>query len=220
MDDENNYSTVYDISIILKYALANEIFKQIFITDSYTTSNGLILEKTIVNGVDYLLVTLGADNYSDYINDAINAYDYYSNNYEYKTVLVINQFLIDIPIKNGKEKSLSIYSKDHIDLYLPNEMDLNELEYEYEGVSEITKDIKVNDKLGVINITYHKEILATYDIYLTEKIEYKNSNILKVIIVFVFIVIIIKTRKNKIKKSKNVITKKNKKCYNYVKSSK
>lgn len=46
-DDENNYSTSSDLAKLLKYALKNEMFKTIFTTKSYKTSNGINLESTV-----------------------------------------------------------------------------------------------------------------------------------------------------------------------------
>lgn len=39
LDDENHYSTLNDVAIILKGALKNKKFKEIFTTDSYTFSD-------------------------------------------------------------------------------------------------------------------------------------------------------------------------------------
>ena len=41
LDEDTQFSTVYDIGIIMKYAYNNKIFKEIISTDSYTTSDGL-----------------------------------------------------------------------------------------------------------------------------------------------------------------------------------
>ena len=49
LDDKNNYSSVKDISTLLKYALNNNTFKKIFTTTSYITSNKrLKLESTLL----------------------------------------------------------------------------------------------------------------------------------------------------------------------------
>ena len=47
MDDENNYSSAKDVSILLSYALKNDTFKKIFTTKSYTTTNGIKLLRTL-----------------------------------------------------------------------------------------------------------------------------------------------------------------------------
>jgi len=49
LDIEGHYSTINDVLILLKYALENETFKQIFTEKSYTSSNGYFkMESTVV----------------------------------------------------------------------------------------------------------------------------------------------------------------------------
>ena len=45
-DDKNNYSTVEEVAILLKYALKNDTFKQIFITDLYEFKDKSITVKS------------------------------------------------------------------------------------------------------------------------------------------------------------------------------
>lgn len=47
-DDTNNYSTASDIAKMLKYALNNDTFKEVFTAKEYTTSNGIILKSTLM----------------------------------------------------------------------------------------------------------------------------------------------------------------------------
>ena len=47
LDTDNHYSTVRDISIILKYALQNETFKEIYTTNTYTTSDNSLTFKSV-----------------------------------------------------------------------------------------------------------------------------------------------------------------------------
>lgn len=47
LDYLDNHSTVKDVSVLLKYALNNDIFKEIFQTRFYTTTNGMIAMSTI-----------------------------------------------------------------------------------------------------------------------------------------------------------------------------
>jgi len=44
--DDDNYSTAYDMAIVLKEAIKSDLFKQLYNTDSYTTSNNIKLTKT------------------------------------------------------------------------------------------------------------------------------------------------------------------------------
>lgn len=243
VDEDDNYSTVYDLAILLKYALKNDDFKEIYDANEYTTTNGLILKKTLlkyaknnnldasiitgsktgytegagyclsstatINDIDYMLITIDADSYASYIKDAINIYDYYSSNYSYINILSKDKHLVDIPIKNGKKKNLSIYSNKEIKKYLKNDIDISKIEYQYVGIDIITKKVKLNDKLGTINIKYNGKILDTYDIYLQEKIEYKHT-FLYIIIISLIVIIILKHKykKKRRKKRRKVIKRK------------
>lgn len=54
LDDENHYSSVYDVAQILSYALENETFKEIFTTDIYLTSDANItLRATYYSTMSY-----------------------------------------------------------------------------------------------------------------------------------------------------------------------
>ncbi len=108
--DDNNYSTMHDMAKILEYALENETFKEIFTTSEYQNNNLLLkgplskLDSNIVGGAktgftyaamycfasfskqenfDYIVVTAYADSYKDVMNDHVNIYNYYFNNYVY-----------------------------------------------------------------------------------------------------------------------------------------
>lgn len=47
LHDDNHYSSVYDISLLLKEALKNELFKEIFCAKTYQCENGLTLTSTM-----------------------------------------------------------------------------------------------------------------------------------------------------------------------------
>lgn len=223
--DEDNYSTVNDTAILLKYALQNEKFYKIFTTKEYKTTNNITLKSTIIeksqkynlnaetilgsktgftdeagnclasiskiNNVKYLLVTTNANiNNSYHIMDAINIYDYYSKNYSYKKILNYNQLLQTIKIKDKINKEYNIYSETDKYMYLNNDIDINNLSYEYIGIEEITKNNKLNDKIGTINIKYQDDIIYTYDILLNKKITFYN---IKIYVIALILIIIITT---------------------------
>lgn len=217
--DQNNYSTMYDISKILKYALNNDIFKEIFTSKEYQTNN-LILKgplskvgSDMVSGAktgftyaamycfasfsekenfDYIVVTAYADSYKDVITDHVNVYNYYFNNYGYHNYNVN----FDINIKNGKEEFYNVNIDKN--LYLENNYNKGLLTYKYEGVKEITKDIKKGDKLGIVSIYYDNELLESTTVYLDKEIEYKNYIwIIIPITILLFFLILISRKKKK-----------------------
>jgi len=229
--DEDNYSSVIDIAILLKYALKNKEFYKIFTTKEYITTTNLKLESTIIekskpydldvstilgsktgftdeagnclasiskiNNIKYLLVTANANtNNSYHIMDAINIYDYYSKNYSYKKILNYNQQIKTIEIKQSLKKQYEIKSDNDIYMYLNNEINIDNLEYEYEGLEEITKETKQNEKIGTLKIKYQDDIIYTYDVLLNENITFYNIKIYVIpFLIIIITILIIKKRK-------------------------
>ena len=239
-DSSNNYSTSYDLSIILKYALLNDTFKEIYTSSEYTTTNGLKFKRTLdkyangmdvslikgdktghtdkagyclssistIDGIDYLIITLGANTTKDFISDHNDLYNYYSSHYSYRFILNKDKLLTSIPVKDAKINKYDVISNKEIKKYLSNDINLDDIEYVYDGIDSIDKKIKTNDKLGIISIKYNEEVLDTYDVYLDTNIEY-NKHYLKYIIIGLIIISIVfiiyknnKKRKNIKKKSR------------------
>lgn len=230
--DEDNYSTVNDIAILLKYALKNEEFKKIFTTKEYTTTNNIKLISTIIEksepyninvsnilgsktgftdeagnclasisklyGVNYLLVTTNANiDKSYHIIDAVNIYDYYSNNYSYKKIIDENKLIKTIKIKDIINKEYNIYSNIDKYMYLENNIDVNDLIYEYEGIEEITKDTNQNEKIGTVSIKYKDNVLYKYDIHINDKIKFIDIKLLITPVIIILITLVIIRRKKK-----------------------
>jgi len=71
LDDINHYSTVYDVSLMLKYALKNDKFKEIFTTEKYLTKD----KKVTINST--MFKTLDKfDNSIDYIKGGKTGFTY------------------------------------------------------------------------------------------------------------------------------------------------
>lgn len=231
-EDDDNYSTVKDIAILLKYALKNEEFYKIFTTKEYTTTNSIKLISTIIeksepyrinvtnilgsktgftddagnclasiakiNNVKYLLVTTNASIEKSYhIMDAVNLYDYYSNNYSYKKIIDQNKLIKTIQIKDIINKEYNIYADIDKYMYLENNIDTNELTYEYEGIEEITKDTNQKEKIGTLSIKYNNNLLYVYDLYINDKIKFIDINHFVIPIIIILISLIIIKRKKK-----------------------
>lgn len=221
--DDDNYSTVYDISLLLKYALKNKIFYEIFTTREYKTTTNLTLKSTIIeksqpynidvsnilgsktgftdeagnclasiakiNNVKYLFITTKANiNNSYHILDAVKIYDYFSKNYSYKKIINYNQYIKTIKIDDYINKQYEIKSDNDVYMYLNNEINTDDLEYEYDGIEEITKKTNLKEKIGKINIKYQDDILYEQEIYLDKNITFYN--IKQYIISLITIVII------------------------------
>ena len=130
---------------------------------------------TSIDGVDYLLITLGADVRTiNNLKDTINIYGYYSTNYGYINILSKNELLKTIEVKNSKTKAYDIKSPIDKELYLEKTITKDKLTYKYEGIEKLNRDIKKGDKIGTVTILNNNDILYFFDIYLEVEIKYYN----------------------------------------------
>ena len=142
----------------------------------FTYDAGMCLASTTsVDGVDYLLITLGADVRTiNNLKDTIKIYEYYSTNYGYINILSKNELLKTIEVKNSRTKTYDIKSLEDKELYLEKTITKDKLIYKYEGIEVLNKDIKKGDKLGTVTILNNEDILYTFDVYLDIDIKYYN----------------------------------------------
>ena len=204
LDAKNQFSTAYDMAIILKYALLNEKFKEIITTKEYninsldillkgpknrakslempyfiggktgyTNEAGLCLASyAIIDNVEFILITLGADynlKNQNYI-DQKNIYDYYKNNYSYRTILKKGTYISTI--KSNFYKNIDLFADKDIKLYINNKIMDEDIYIKYSGIEKINKKIKFNEKIGTYYVMYKDKVLYKRDVYLKENIIY------------------------------------------------
>ena len=248
LESSNHYSTVKDISIILKYALKNQTFKDMYTTREYTTTSNLTFYSTLkkisnnysfdvsnilgsktgytdeaglcmssianYNGVNYLLVTAGADyrgNVPRQLLDAMTIYNFYSTNYSYKNIINVGDYIKTINEEYSTKEKYDITSQITISKFLNNSFDENKIKYEYNGLDKISYKNKIGDKLGSVNIIYDDNIIDTFDVFLTETINFSLLTFLlqtkliyligATIIILLIIICFFKKRKDIKKKS-------------------
>lgn len=209
LESSNHYSTVKDISIILKYALKNQTFKDMYTTREYTTTSNLTFYSTLkkisnnysfdvsnilgsktgytdeaglcmssianYNGVNYLLVTAGADyrgNVPRQLLDAMTIYNFYSTNYDYKNIINTGDYIKTINEEYSTKEKYDITSPITISKFLNNSFNEDKIKYEYSGLDKISYKNKIGDKLGSVNIIYDDNIIDTFDVFLTETINF------------------------------------------------
>lgn len=124
------------------------------------------------NGTNYLLVTARAPMQGfKNITDAKTIYDYFINNFHNQSVLTKNEIVLKLPTKYLKPDEVTFTAGADVVKYLPNDFTKEKLNYNYEGIETITKDNKLNNKLGTLTISYEDEVLANIDIILKEELE-------------------------------------------------
>lgn len=246
LDEDNQYSTANDVAILLKEALKNEKFKEIFTTESYSFTDKSLtaystLRKTATNygydvgyikgaktgftynagkclasfaideenNIEYLLVTTNASintNDAYHIKDAATIYNYYFNNYKYHNLVNKGDLVLTLPTKYGKEASINIYALDDITYYLDNSFNKEDVKLNYIGTDIVTTSMEKGTKLGKIEVIYNNEILSTFDVYLSEKVDFSILVFLKeniryvalgILIIILLLLIIIKSKKRK-----------------------
>lgn len=231
--DKDNYSSAYDISKLLLYCLKNKKFKEIFETKTYTMSNGKKIDTTIkkydspyikgsktgfttkagrciasissINGVDYLFVTL--NNYNKiptYINETVNTYKYYENNYSYKNIIDENDIIVTLKTKYAKEKNIDIKVDKEYTYYLKNDFNKDDLTYKYTGIGVMSYFTEKGTKIGKLDIIYNDEIIKSIDLLYDGNLRFSLIKYLwinKYVILFIFLIwLIIHKKKRKIKR--------------------
>lgn len=108
-DDKNNYSTASDIAKLLKYALKNDVFKKVFTTKSYKTTNGLNLKSTVSN-YDNILQTNKIDGAkSGFTKQAGRCLASITNLHDVNYLLVVIKSSTEYPY-NAVKDTISIYN--------------------------------------------------------------------------------------------------------------
>ena len=63
LPNSNHYTTVHDMAVLMRYAIKNDIFRQVDTTQAYTASNGLYMRstmfKSLINNYGSTAVTGG-----------------------------------------------------------------------------------------------------------------------------------------------------------------
>lgn len=198
--DNDNYSTPRDIATLLRAALQNPTFREMFTTfERPLPSLGLTVYKTFsrsaylqggktgftnaagrclasianVEGNEYILVTVGAEKGQN-VADADKVYRFLEANYQPTSLASQNDWLVRLSAPASPDKSLPLLSREDIVLALPNDLSGDELSYDYDGISEITPDLPPNTKLGTFTIRQGDQKLYSQDLYYDNPPEFYN----------------------------------------------
>lgn len=186
-------STINKYNENLKLDLTNIIGSK----TGYTSKAGLCMSAIInLDGKELILITLGAkhiNNIPHNLMDTLSIINYYSSNYENKTIYKSEDILFSIPVDNSKIDKYDIKLKNSIIKYLDKN---DKISYKYNGLLKLDNTNKVNEKIGSIKYYSENKLIHEEDIILDKKIEfspikYLLSNIYIVIIPLVVIFCII-----------------------------
>lgn len=178
----------------------------------YTPEAGLLLASTAnINDANYLLVLMKCeinDYMSTHVLESYRIYDYVSTlKFETKTIIKKNTVLKTIPVENSTISEYAVIVDKDINITL-TEDELQSITTDIHIANKITPDNKKGDNLGFVDILLGNEVIATYDIYLTEEIytskqEERIPIIVTIILLFlVFTILLANIFTRKPKKSK------------------
>lgn len=198
--NENNYSTAEDIAILLEAALKNETFTKIFQTYEHKLpSVGLTAIKTFkkhasfiggktgytqlagrclasnanINGVNYIMVTLGAyPDSTNHLKDADKIYNYVKETYIEQVILKTGDLIKTVNVTDSEQKTLDLKAEQGAKAILRKDISRDQLKYVYSGTDTITPEVKVGSKLGTFSIYNGDEKLYETDVYLRDEIEF------------------------------------------------
>lgn len=228
LDDVDNYSTLKDLVILLKYALKNETFYDIFSEDIYTTSDLLLTFKSALyrnsiknnlnlnyvigsktgttdnaglcfisyskyEDVEYIYVSTNAPKSYKipyHMYDAIKVHEYFFDNYDYVNVFNKGDTILTLDVLDSWEKKVNIICNEDVKIYMDKNIDLGDLEYNYNSLKDIDYNLEKGSKIGTLDIKYKGETLKTIDVFLTSKIHYDYSLIIIICLEFFVILLL------------------------------
>ncbi len=146
------------------------------------------------NGTNYMLITARApypakQPYS--FLDAKTIYDYFISHFENKEIVEKNEFLLSLSTQYAKEDSVQFTSTETIQKYLPMEFHKGEIETQYQGIDVVKYNTRKGTKLGILELSYQGEIIATIDIVLNNQLHFSILKYLKAHMIFVMIILMI-----------------------------
>ena len=187
-EEKGNFSSAYDMALLMSYAMKNKVFREITGTKDYTVKtdknvykwhnkNKLLSTYKYITGgktgftkiAKRTLVTSASKDDVNLtvvtINDG-NDWDDHKNLYEeafreYKSYRILNKGEITIPLEDYYEKDTLYLKNDFKYLLRESEKDILKLKYE---ISKKRK-YKSNDKVGLVKVYLGDKVVHEEDIY-------------------------------------------------------
>ena len=196
-EEKGNFSSAYDMALLMSYAMKNEVFRKITSTKDYTlktnknvykwhnknkllstykyTTGGKtgytkIAKRTLVTSAskDDVNLTVVTINDGDDFNDHKNLYEEAFN--EYASYSILNKGFINI-IGEDYYKNDLLYLKNNFKYLLrEDEKDILKLKYE---ISKLKK-YKSGDKIGVVKVYLGDSLIHKEDIFVKKGKEKKS----------------------------------------------
>ncbi len=159
LDGENQYSTVSDVAILLKYALSNDVFYEIFTSFEYTATNGLKMSSSLKKYSNKFNLNI------DFIDGGKTGFTYDAG---YCLASISNHngtdyLLVTATTDSSGNEPLNIYDADILYNYFFDN-------YDY-------KNVLINGE-KIIDFTYDDEVISVYN-DIDDELYLKNDAVIK-----------------------------------------
>jgi D-alanyl-D-alanine carboxypeptidase (penicillin-binding protein 5/6) len=216
LDDDQHYSTAYDMAVLTNYALNNKVFAEIVGTKKISINwngnsreisntnellgnyNGVYGVKTGFtfgagrclisackrNGLDVIVVVLGANTKKDRTNDSVKILNYVNSSYEMVDIssIIMNSFEKGSKYFEENVKYEKIANKAEIELksmentiYPILKNKISKITSKSFLMLKISNNMQKNTKIGIVQIYVDSKLLVGYDIILSNAIVKKDA---------------------------------------------
>ena len=216
LDDDQHYSTAYDMAVLTNYALNNKVFAEIVGTKKISINwngnsreisntnellgnyNGVYGVKTGFtfgagrclisackrNGLDVIVVVLGANTKKDRTNDSVKILNYVNSSYEMVDIssIIMNSFEKGSKYFEENVKYEKIANKAEIELksmentiYPILKNKISQITSKSFLMLKISNNMQKNTKIGIVQIYVDSKLLVGYDIILSNAIVKKDA---------------------------------------------
>lgn len=216
LDNDQHYSTAYDMAVLTNYALNNKVFAEIVGTKKISINwngnsreisntnellgnyNGVYGVKTGFtfgagrclisackrNGLDVIVVVLGANTKKDRTNDSVKILNYVNSSYEMVDIssIIMNSFEKGNKYFEENVKYEKIANKAEIELMSMENTIYPILKNKISKITsksflmlKISNNMQKNTKIGIVQIYVDSKLLVGYDIILSNAIVKKDA---------------------------------------------
>lgn len=207
LDDENHYTTPYELAKIAQYAMKNPVFRKIASTYKKTIPSGEDGTRVLINHNKLLKTYVGTVgiktgftkksgrclvscaqrngveivcvtlNAPDDWNDHKAMLDYGFNQYEAITLASPGDFNVSFSVQNGETSNVSCSNKETLSLTLKS--GYGDISTRCVPNKALSAPVKAGDIVGKIIFTYNEKEIAYLNLYANENINKKKNSFLE-----------------------------------------
>ena len=199
-----HYTTAYDLALISREAMKNEVFKKIVgtklwiaeregnrykyfynknkVLSQYNGGTGVKIGYTKNAGrclvasakKEGMEVICVVLNDSNWFNNAYSLMNHSFNTFKPVKIIEKNQIFKTVPIKNGTKEDTKIVAKEEVILPL-QEHELKNVAVLYSLEDQLIAPFKRKQVIGTAKVYLEKDLLSTVDIITREDVDYENN---------------------------------------------